>query len=50
MGYGKTATGLGGLRNEGCKKGGVDDRWREKGADREEWKVITAGTVHQYTN
>ena len=27
-----------------------DDKWREKAADREKWKGITARAVQQYTN
>ena len=34
---------MGGLHEEGCKKAVDDDRWREKAADREKWKRITAG-------
>ena len=41
------------LRWDDCLKRYVrkteeDDRWREKAADREKWKGITAGEVQQY--
>ena len=38
----RTATEIGGLCKEGCRKAKDDDRWKEKAADREKREVITA--------
>ena len=41
---------MGGLHKGDVRKAKEDDEEREKAADREKWKRITAGAVQQYKN
>ena len=47
---GQTATKMGGLHKEDVRKTEEDDKCREKAADREKVKGITAEAVQQYMN